>query len=178
MSKPIKDMIVADYEQRFADLDNAVVVEVRGMEANDNNAFRSELAKSGIKLTIVKNTLARKAFDGKALEGINQALVGLSALVTGAESAVDIARVLVKCAKEFGALELKAALLDGEFFEGAAGVKRLSDFPTREEAQATVVAIVLAPFKNVVGATAAPGGQILGIIKQIQKKLEAGETIG
>ena len=68
-------------------------------------------------------------------------------------------------------------LVDGELFEGAEGVKRLSDFPTREEAQAKVVAIALSPFKNVVGAAAAPGSRILGVVKEIQEKLENGETI-
>lgn len=177
MSKPVKDMIVAEYEKRFAEVDCAVVIEVRGMDANDNNAFRGILAKNDIRVTIVKNSLARMAFTGGPLEELNQSLVGPSALVFGAESVVDVARELVKCAKQFNALTLKAALLDGEFFEGDSGVRRLSDFPTRDEAQANIVAIALSPFKNIVGASNAPGGNILGIVKQIQEKLESGEGI-
>ena len=56
---------------------------------------------------------------------------------------VGVARELVRCAKEYEALDLKAAILDGEFFEGDAGIKKLSDYPTREEAQASVVALAL-----------------------------------
>ncbi len=170
-------MIIADYERRFEDIDSAVVIEIRGMDANDNNAFRGELAKSNIRVTIVKNTLANKAFSGGPLEGLSPALSGPSAVVTGSDSVVQVARELVRCAKEFDALELKAAILDGEFFEGNKGVKRLSDFPTKEEAQAKVVALMLAPHKKVLGVVNAPGGQILGIVKQIQEKLENGETI-
>ena len=177
MSKPVKEMIIADYERRFEDIDSAVVIEIRGMDANDNNAFRGELAKSNIRVTIVKNTLANKAFSGGPLEGPSPALSGPSAVVTGSDSVVQVARELVRCAKEFDALELKAAILDGEFFEGNKGVKRLSDFPTKEEAQAKVVALMLAPHKKVLGVVNAPGGQILGIVKQIQEKLENGETI-
>jgi large subunit ribosomal protein L10 len=177
MSKPVKEMIIADYQQRFSDVDSAVVIEVRGMNANDNNALRGELAKSNIRVTIVKNTLANKAFNGGPLEGLAPALSGPSALATGAESVVEVARELVRCAKEFDELELKAAILDGEFFEGADGVKRLSDFPTKEEAQAKVVALVLAPFKTVAGVVSAPGGNILGVVKEIQERLEKGEAI-
>ena len=177
MSKPVKEMIIADYQRRFEDIDSAVVIEIRGMDANDNNAFRGELAKSDIRVTIVKNTLANKAFSGGPLEGLAPALLGPSAVVTGSDSVVQVARELVRCAKEFDALELKAAILDGEFFEGNKGVKRLSDFPTTEESQAQVVALVLAPYKKVLGVVGAPGGQILGIVKQIQEKLEKGETI-
>ena len=177
MSKPVKEMIIADYQQRFSDVDSAVVIEVRGMNANDNNALRGELAKSNIRVTIVKNTLANKAFSGGPLEGLAPALSGPSALATGAESVVEVARELVRCAKEFDDLELKAAILDGEFFEGTDGVKRLSDFPTKEEAQAKVVALVLAPFKTVAGVVSAPGGNILGVVKEIQERLEKGEAI-
>ena len=177
MSKPVKEMIVADYEKRFADVDSAVVIEIRGMDANENNTFRGNLASNDIRVTIVKNSLARKAFTGGPLEGLNQALVGPSALVSGAESVVDVARALVKSAKEFNALTLKAAILDGEYFDGEAGVKRLSDFPTREEAQAKVVALALSPFKNVVGCVGAPGSRILGVVKKIQEDLEDGKEI-
>ena len=74
-------------------------------------------------------------------------------------------------------LSLKGAILDGNLFEGEAGVKRLSDFPTKEEAQAKVVQLVLAPGANVLGAAKGAGGRVLGVIKTIQEKLENGETI-
>ena len=177
MSKPVKEMIVSDYQSRFADIDSAVVVEIRGMDANDNNAFRGELAKSGIRVTVVKNTLANKAFSGGPLEGLKPALSGPSAVVSGANSVVEVARELVRCAKEFEALELKAAILDGTYFEGAKGVKVLSDYPTREEAQGKVVALALAPYKKVLGVVAAPGSRLLGVVKEVQERLEKGETI-
>ena len=177
MSKPVKEMIVAEYTKRFEDVDSAVLVEIRGLDANDNNRLRGELAKNSIRITILKNSLARKAFEGGPLEGLNDSLSGPTAIVTGADSVVEVARELVRCAKEFEQLDLKAALLDGEFFDGEAGIKKLSDYPTREEAQATVVAIALSPFKNVVGAASSPGSTLMGVVKQIQEKLEKGEAI-
>lgn len=177
MSKPVKEMIVSEYHRRFESVDSAVLVEIRGMDANSNNQFRGELARNGIKVTILKNSLARKAFTGGPLEGLNEALSGPTAIVTGADSVVDVARELVRCAKEYEALDLKAAILDGEYFEGEAGITQLSNYPTREEAQATVVALALSPYKNVVGAASAPGSRLLGVVKQIQEKLENGETI-
>jgi large subunit ribosomal protein L10 len=83
----------------------------------------------------------------------------------------------VKWAKKVENLELKGAVLDGVLFEGEAGVKRLSDFPTREEAQAKVVTMVLSPAKNLAGAVTSPAKNIAGILKTIEEKLEKGETI-
>jgi large subunit ribosomal protein L10 len=177
MSKPVKEMIMADYQRRFGDLDGALVVDIRGIEANDNNALRLDLAKSGIRITVVKNALARKAFNGTALEGLSEALVGPAALAYGGDSVVEAARQIVDWARKVDDLDLKGAILDGEYFDGAAGVKHLSTFPTKDEAKARVVQLVLTPAGNVVGAANAPGSNILGIVKEMQERLEKGETI-
>ncbi len=177
MSKPVKEMIQAEYARRFGDLEGALVVDIRGIEANDNNAMRLSLLEKNIRITVVKNTLARKAFAGTPLEAVTPALDGPSALAYGAESVVDVARELVEWAKKVKKLDLKGAVLDGTYFDGDAGVKELSKFPTREEAQAKVVQLVLSPAGNIVSGATGPGGAILGIIKEIEERLEKGETI-
>jgi large subunit ribosomal protein L10 len=177
MSKPVKEMIMDEYRKRFEGLEGALVVDIRGIPANDNNELRLDLAAKQIRVTVVKNTLAKKAFSGTDLEPLAPALEGPAALAYGAESVVDVARALVEWAKKVDDLDLKGAVLDGEFFEGAEGVKRLSSFPTKDEAQGKIVQLVLAPAGNVVGAANAPGSNILGIVKELQERLERGETI-
>ena len=177
MSKPVKQMIIDEYRRRFDGVEGGVVIEIRGMEATENNRFRNELRKKEIRVAVLKNSLAKKAFADGPLEALGTAIVGPAALVWGAESPVDVARELVDWAKNVEQLELKAALLDGEFFEGPQGVKRLSGFPTRDEAQANVVSLLLSPYKNVVGAASSPGSNVLGVIKTLQEKLESGEEI-
>lgn len=177
MSKPVKEMIVREYEARFNDLEGACIVDIRGIEANDNNELRLALLEKDIRITVIRNSLAKKAFNGTALEGLQPALEGPSALAYGAESVVNVAREIVAWAKKVEKLDLKGAVLDGTYFDGAEGVKRLADFPTREEAQAKVVQLVLAPAGNVVGCATSPGSKLLGIVKEIQERLEKGETI-
>ncbi|MDY7107229.1 MAG: 50S ribosomal protein L10 [Planctomycetota bacterium] len=177
MSKPVKEMIMADYKRRFEDLTGALVVDIRGIEANNNNAMRLGLAEKNIRITVIKNTLAKKAFAETALERLTPALEGPSALAYGAESVVDLARELVEWARKVDNLELKGAVLDGEYYDGAEGVKRLSQFPTREEAQAKVVQLVLSPAGRALAAATAPGSNLLGIIREIEKRLEEGQTI-
>lgn len=177
MSRPVKELIIKDYRNRFGDLGSAVVVDIRGIEANQNNDFRLELQKKEIRVTVVKNALARQAFGGTTLAALDALLDGPSALVYGGASVVDVARELVTWAKKIDKLDLKGAILDGEVFSGPDGIKRLSEFPTREEAQAKVVQLLLSPARNVVGAAGGPGGRILGIVKEIQDRLEKGEAI-
>jgi|TARA_B100000959_G_scaffold265362_1_gene306788 large subunit ribosomal protein L10 len=177
MSKQIKDMIVADYKRRFNDINNALVVDIRGIEANDNNDLRIDLLGKDIHITVLKNSLAKTAFEGTSLEVLSTTLTGPSALVFGGDSVVDVARNIVDWAKKVKKLDLKAAVLDGELFDGAEGVKRLSDFPTKEEAQGTVIQLVLSPARNLVKAATSPGDNVMGIIKEIRTRLEKGNTI-
>jgi large subunit ribosomal protein L10 len=177
MSKPIKEMIVDDYKQRFDDLDGALIVDIRGMTANENNSLRLGLFKKQIRVTVIKNTLAKKAFAGTKLEALSDGLEGPTALAYGAESVIDVARELVEWAKKIKQLTLKGAVLDGTYYGGAEGVKRLSTFPTKEEAQAKVVQLVLSPASNLLRAATSPGSNILGIVKEIQERLEKGQAI-
>jgi large subunit ribosomal protein L10 len=177
MSKPVKDMIIAEYRKRFGGVQGGVVVEIRGLDANGNNSLRTRFRKHGARVAVLRNSLARKAFEGGPLEPLGQALVGPNALIHSEGSVVELAREVVAAATATKEIELKAAVLDGVFFAGKDGVERLSRFPTREEAQAKIVTLVLAPAGQVVGGAQAPGAKVLGIVKEIQSRLEKGETI-
>ena len=177
MSKPVKELMMAEYRKRFEDLEGALVIDIRGIDANDNNALRLGLAEKDIRVTIVKNTLARKAFEGTDLEPMGPALDGPSALAYGGTSVVDVARELVDWARKVDKLDLKGAVLDGQYFEGEEGVKALSKFPTREEAIAQVVQLVLTPATEMVGAITAAGSELMGVFETMIDKLEKGESL-
>ncbi len=177
MSKPVKEMMVADYQRRFADLEGALVVDIRGIGANENNQLRMSLEQQSVRVTVLRNSLAKKAFSGTSLEALGPVLEGPAALAYGGESVVDVARALVEWARKIQNLDLKGAVLEGELYEGEEGVKRLSTMPTREEAQARVIQLILSPARNVVGAAVSPGSRLLGVVKEIEERLEKGEAI-
>jgi len=177
MSKPMKEMMVRDYKGRVGDYEDALVIGLRGINSNDTNSIRSGLAKKEIRVTVVRNSLFGKAFGDTNLAPLSDILSGSSALAYGAESVVDVAREIVELCKEFPGIELKGAVLDGMLFEGEAGVTELSKFPTREEAIAQDVTLILSPARNLMGQVKGPGSALLGIVKSIEEKLEKGETI-
>ena len=177
MSRPMKQMIVQEYQRRFDGVSDALLIDIRGIPANANNELRLGLLKKDIRITVIRNSLAKDAFKDSGLEGLEEGLEGPSALCYGGESVVDVARELVDWAKKINDLDLKGAILDGLYFDGEAGVKALSKFPTREEAQATAVQLLLSPGRNLVGAVKSPGSRLLAIVKEIQERLEDGKTI-
>ncbi len=177
MSKPVKEMMIQDYVGRVGETEDALVIGLRGISSNDTNAIRTGLAKKEIRVTIMRNNLFGKAFGESTLAPLGEVMKGASALAYGAESVVEVAREIVELIKEFPDVELKGAVLDGMLFEGDAGVRELSKYPTRDEAIAQDVTLILSPARNLVGAIKGPGSGLAGIIKSVEEKLEKGESI-
>lgn len=166
MSKPMKEMIVSEYQQWLGDSEEAVIVSLRGVKVEATEEIREKMRAEKVYVTVVKNSLARKAFEGRALSALSPVLKGQNAVVYGEKPVIEIAREIIDLVKKFPEIELKGALLDGELFEGEEGVTRLSKMPTLAEAKAKTVSIVLGP-----------GRKLMGIVKAIEEKLEKGETI-
>lgn len=177
MSKTVKELMIRDYQGKLDDVEDALVISIRGVPALDNNRMRVELAKQDIRVTVVRNNLAMHAVKGKPLAALEPLLSGPTALAYGAESVVDVARAMVEWAKKLENLELRGAVLDGTLYEGRAGIERLSKFPTRAEALSNTVTLILSPAQKLMGQVKAPGGNVVGILKTIQEKLEKGEAI-
>lgn len=177
MSKPVKNLMIRDYQDRLEGVSDALVISVRGVPGIENNRMRVALAQKNIRVTVVRNNLARHAFKDTPLAALERLFDGPTALAYGGESVVDVAREIAKFAKDLANLELKGAILDGELFEGKAGVERLSRFPTRDEALAQTVTLILSPAQKLVGQVKGPGGRVMGIIKTIEEKLEKGEAV-
>ena len=175
MSKPVKNLIVDSYRKRFGQLEAAVLIDIRGIASNDNNTLRNNLAEKQMQVTVVKNSLAKRAWEGTAMANLTESLDGACAVAYGGESAVDIARLLIEQAKEVK-LEFKGALMEGQVF-GPDQVDALSKYPTRTEAQGQVIQIFLGPAGQVIGAATGIGSQIVSILKTIEEKLEKGESI-
>ncbi|RNC80745.1 MAG: 50S ribosomal protein L10 [Phycisphaera sp.] len=177
MSKPMKDMMVSDYQSRLGDSSEAIVVSLRGIDAEGTETVRSKMRQSAVSVAVMKNSLARKAFEGTALEALNPVMKGQNALIFGERSVVEVAREFIELIKDFPDIELKGAVLDGELYEGDEGVKRLSQFPTRDEALSDAVGLILGPGRNLLGQIKGPGSNIAGLLKAIEDKLEKGEAI-
>lgn len=176
MSKPVKNMIIEMYREQFRDVTGALLVDIRGVTSNDGMKLRAGLLQKGIRVTVVKNSLARKAFEATGLEQMSDLLEGPSAVVYGEQSVVNIARDLLDFVKKYEKLQFKGAIMDGTVF-GADQLDALSKYPTREEAQAQIIQVVLSPAGQVIGAATSAGSQIASILKTIEEKLEKGEAI-
>ena len=176
MSKPVKDMIMRTYREKFAGVNDALLVDIRGVDAHQNRNLRSTLAAKQIRITVVKNNLAKKVFEQTGLAPLNELIDGPTALVYGGESVVNVAREIIEQAKKIEKMQVKGAVMEGTVF-GPGEVERLSQFPTRVEAQGQVIGVVLGAAGQLLGAATSAGSNIAGVLKTMVEKLEKGEQI-
>ena len=170
MSKKIKNLIEKQFGGKFADLEGVAVINPRGLDGNKNNGLRKVLHGKGLKMLVVKNTLARRAAESTKLKGFDTLLDGPSAVIYGKAALPDVAKLLLAEKKTNETLELRGIFFDGEAYAGEAGVKTISSFPTREEAIAGIVGAILGAGGGVVAALQGPGGAIGGILSAIEDK--------
>jgi ribosomal protein L10 len=156
---------------------DAAVISLRGVTGIETTRLRKLMREKQIKLTTMRNSLAKQAFKGTGLSALDPLLEGASVVCYGGASVVHIARELVKVLGEFPAIEVKGAVLDGTLFKGKAGVTELSKYPTREEALGQTVTLLLGPARSLLAQVKGPGSTVAGVIKAIETKLEKGETI-
>lgn len=173
MSKPVKDLMTAELASRYADLDNALWIELTGVDGLTTTELRRDLHSKKIRLEVVRNAIFRRAVTGKKLEPLARLLEGPAALLTGGESIIQVAKVAEEWQPKIKTLKLKAAVLDGELISGKA-IEGLSKMPTKRDLQGKVVGAALSPGANLVAALKGPGAAIAGILKSLIEKLEKG----
>ena len=172
MSKKVKSLIEKDLASRFSPLEGIAVVNPRGIGAIKNNAMRRRLREKGLRMAVVKNTLARRASDNTKIKGFDALLDGPSAVIYGQGSVSAIARILLDEKKADETLELRGIFFDGEVYTGQEGVEQASKLPTREEAIGQVVALILAPGAKLGGIFKGQAGKVAALIKAVEEKAE------
>src|SRR5256885_17000430 len=96
MSKKVKSLIEKETADRLKDIDAVAVINPRGINAIKNNQIRRKLRAQGLRMTVVKNTLAKRAIgDGSKLKGFDALLDGPSAVIYGKASISTVARLLM-----------------------------------------------------------------------------------
>lgn len=176
MSKKVKSLIEKELSSRLKGLDAVAVINPRGIAATKTNQIRRRLRENGLRMTVVKNTLAKRAVGDGKLKGFDKLLDGPSAVIYGQASISAVARFLLAEKKLDEKIELRGMFFDGEVYIGDKGVEQVSKMPTREEAIGQLVALILTPGGNIAAALKGPGSKLASILKTIEDKAEKTET--
>ena len=157
----LKQPIVQEIAENIKDAQSVVIVDYRGLTVAQDTQLRRELREAGI---TYKNTLMNFAFKGTEFESLTDSLEGPNAIAISKDDATAPARLLAKFAKTAPALEIKAGVVEGNFYDTEA-MKEISDIPSREELLSRLLGSFQSPITN-----------FARVIKQIAEKDGEGEA--
>ncbi|MDA8698323.1 50S ribosomal protein L10 [Rhodopirellula sp.] len=171
MSKYVKELVTRDIRRRLDGVEDAVLVNCVGMDANTTAELRGELDKKDIKLLVVKNSLARRATEGSQLSAAFEGASGQVGVCWGSSDFVSLVKELVELDKDktkFQAFHASGGVMDGEKLD-ADGIKAVSKWPSRAEQISMLVGQILGPGAQLSAAMLGPGKKLNSQIKKISE---------
>ena len=156
----LKQPVVAEIAEVLNGAKSAVVVDYRGLTVEQDTALRKQLREAGVVYKVYKNTMINLAVKGTEFEALVPHLEGPTAIAISKEDATAPARILYNFAKTAEALELKAGVVDGTYYDND-GLKVIATIPSRNELLSKLLGSIQSPVTN-----------FARVIKQIAEKNE------
>ncbi|MBJ2355013.1 50S ribosomal protein L10 [Sphaerochaeta sp. S2] len=159
-----KKVKVEEIREKFSTAKSAILVDYRGLTVSEATELRNKFREAGVEYKVYKNNLMKLAIKESTFEGLTADLAGPSAVAFGYEDPVTPAKIIKDFAKEHKNLELKAGVVEGEYYDNVKIVE-IADIPSRE--------VLLS---RLVGSFQAPVSNFAYLIKNIvDKRVEDGE---
>lgn len=142
-----KQAVVAEVADVAANAHSVIAAEYQGLTVADMTALRNAARESNVFLKVVKNTLAKRAFNGTDFDCMGDALSGQLVYAFSLEEPGSAARVIKDFAGKNDKLVVKLVAFGGELLDPA-DIKRLADLPTRDQAISMLMAVMKAPVEK------------------------------
>jgi large subunit ribosomal protein L10 len=165
-----KVAIVEEITSKLTASSAVFVTEYRGMTVGALATLRGSLRQNGAEHKVYKNTLARFAAERAGVEGLQELLVGPTALTFVTGDSVAAAKALRDAARTNPLLVVKGGAL-GTNALSAADVTALAELPSREELLARFAGALQAPLVKTAGLLQAlPRNFAYGLSALIEKQ--------
>ena len=122
-------------------------------------------------MRVAKNTLTKIAANERDVVGLDESLVGPTALVFAWEDPAQPAKVLRDFARTSGILSIKSGVMDGEVLT-AEQIGEIADLPSRDELIGRVVGGISAPLFGLVNVMSGPARSLAYVLQARRDQLE------
>jgi large subunit ribosomal protein L10 len=148
--------IVKNLKERLQDAKAIVLVDYKGINIEEVNQLRNRFRNEKVDYLVQKNTLVKIALNDMGITGLDEYLVGPTALAICKEDEIAPARVVVKFLKDIMEEKefpkFKAGYISGNVMN-AKQMLFLAQLPSREELLAKILGSAQAPISRFVGVT-------------------------
>ncbi len=168
MNREEKARVIEELAEKLGN-NSAVLVDYQGINVAQSTQLRARSRESGVEFVVAKNTLAQRAADQAGVEGLEELLVGPTALAFS-EDPVAGAKLMAEFANQIEAFELKGGLLDGSRVVDAEGIVALSRLPGREQLLAQLLGAIQSPVAGLVTVLNAPLRNLAVVLNQVAEQ--------
>lgn len=160
LNRSEKEAVISEVTTLAAQAQTLVIAEYRGITVADMTKLRNQARSNGVSLSVLKNTLARRAVTGSSFEVVADQMTG--PLIYGfSVDAIAAAKVVAEFAKTNDKLVIRAGVYGGKALD-VNGVKQLASIPSKEVLFAQLCGLMKSPISRtavVLGALAAQKGE-------------------
>ena len=173
LTRSDKEQLLAQYENGLAQAPHAFLLGYQGITVPQVTELRNRVRASGGEYLVVKNTLALRAIDGKALGGLKDHFVGPTAVVYSMSDPVALAKALTDFAKDVPLVQFKAGLVESRSI-AANQIKDIASLPSREQLIAKLLFLLQSPIARMARVLAAVPQQLVIVLDQVSKQRQEG----
>lgn len=142
-----KKEVVAEIREKLERAQSLVLVDYMGIDVAEATELRNACRAAGVEYKVYKNNLVKLAAEGTSFESLAKDLSGPNALAIGYDDPVAPAKVIKDAAEKIKELELKAGVIEGEYFD-VNGIMAIAKIPGREQLIAKLLGSLNAPVSN------------------------------
>ena len=153
LNRSEKEAVITDVTSLAAKAQTLVIAEYRGITVADMTKLRTTARNSGVTLSVLKNTLARRAVAGSGFEVVSDQMTG-PLIYSFSADAVAAAKVVAEFAKTNDKLVIRAGAYGGKALD-ANGVKQLASIPSKEVLLAQLLGLMQSPISRTARVLAA-----------------------
>jgi len=162
-----KKAIVAEVAEVAKNALSVIAAEYSGMTVAQLTDLRKTARDAGVQIKVVRNTLARRAFEGTQFACMQKSLVGPLVLAFSKDDPGVAARIVKEFVKKCEKLKVKALSVEGKLL-AANDLNALASLPTRNEAIAQLMSVMQAPITKFVRTLAEPHGKLVRTLAAVR----------
>jgi large subunit ribosomal protein L10 len=172
-----KAEVVQEIQAKVAKSRIGILTDFKGLKVEDMTRLRRQLRETAAELTVVKNTLLRRAAaDDSPISPLMPHFTGPNALTLGYEDPVAVTKVLIKFAQDKPELMIKAGALGGQVLT-LKDLEALSKLPAREVLLAQLLGVLQGVPTALVTVLSGVIRNLLSVLVALKDKKAAAETV-